>query len=44
MLFIAGGCALSRAEVERLIVAGKPVSGVRLTGKLFDGFTFTLKR
>ncbi|QKW49138.1 DUF1062 domain-containing protein [Streptomyces buecherae] len=41
---IAAGCGLSRAGVERLIVAGRLVSGVRLTGRLSDGFTFTLKR
>ncbi len=41
---IAEGCGLSRAEVERLIREGNLVSGVRLSGKLSDGFTFTLKR
>ncbi|MGW5738345.1 MULTISPECIES: DUF1062 domain-containing protein [Streptomyces] len=41
---IAEGCGLSRAEAERLIVEGKLVSAVRLTGKLSDDFTFTLKR
>ncbi|MDX3455776.1 DUF1062 domain-containing protein [Streptomyces sp. ME02-8801-2C] len=41
---IAEGCGLSRAEVERLIVEGKLVSAVRLTGKLSGDFTFTLKR
>ncbi|MEU1709424.1 DUF1062 domain-containing protein [Streptomyces sp. NPDC005706] len=41
---IAEGCGLSRAEVERLIVAGKVVSAVRLTGRLSGDFTFTLKR
>ncbi|MBB5101491.1 hypothetical protein FHS40_000544 [Streptomyces spectabilis] len=41
---IAEGCGLSRAEVERLITDGKLVSAVRLTGKVSDGFTFTLKR
>lgn len=41
---IAEGCGLSRAEVERLIVEGKLVSAVRLSGKLSDDFTFTLKR
>jgi hypothetical protein len=41
---IAEGCALSRAEVERLIDEGKVVSAVRLSGKLSGDFTFTLKR
>ncbi len=41
---IADGCGLSRAEVERLITAGKLVSAVRLSGKLSGDFTFTLKR
>ncbi|MEU2583851.1 DUF1062 domain-containing protein [Streptomyces avermitilis] len=41
---IAEGCGLSRAEVERLIAAGKLVSAVRLSGKLSGDFTFTLKR
>lgn len=41
---IAEGCALSRAEVERLIAEGRLVSAVRLNGKLSDDFTFTLKR
>ncbi|MFE9765659.1 DUF1062 domain-containing protein [Streptomyces sp. NPDC005808] len=41
---IAEGCALSRAEVERLITEGKLVSAVRLNGKLTGDFTFTLKR
>ena len=41
---IAEGCGLSRAEVERLIVEGKLVSGVRLSGKLSGDFGFTLKR
>ncbi|MFE2984788.1 DUF1062 domain-containing protein [Streptomyces sp. NPDC059262] len=41
---IAEGCGLSRAEVERLIVEGKLVSAVRLSGKLSGDFTFTLKR
>jgi hypothetical protein len=41
---IAEGCCLSRAEVERLIMEGKLVSAVRLTGKLSGDFTFTLKR
>jgi len=41
---IAEGCGLSRAEVERLIVEGKVVSAVRLSGKLSGDFTFTLKR
>ncbi|ANN17262.1 hypothetical protein SD37_17500 [Amycolatopsis orientalis] len=41
---IAEGCGLSRAEVERLITDGKVVAAVRLSGKLSDDFTFTLKR
>ncbi|MGW2048784.1 DUF1062 domain-containing protein [Streptomyces sp. NPDC001858] len=41
---IAEGCGLPRAEVERLITQGSLVSAVRLTGKLSDDFTFTLKR
>ncbi|MET9962631.1 DUF1062 domain-containing protein [Streptomyces sp. NPDC006326] len=41
---IADGCGLSRAEVERLIVAGKLVAAVRLSGKVSGDFTFTLKR
>jgi hypothetical protein len=41
---IAEGCGLSRAEVERLITEGNLVSAVRLTGRLSDDFTFTLKR
>ncbi|MFF2426940.1 DUF1062 domain-containing protein [Streptomyces mirabilis] len=41
---IAEGCGLSRAEVERLIMEGKLVSTVRLSGKLSGDFTFTLKR
>lgn len=41
---IADGCGLSRAEVERLIMDGKLVSAVRLSGKLSGDFTFTLKR
>ncbi len=41
---IAEGCGLSRAEVARLIVEGKVVSAVRLSGKLSGDFTFTLKR
>jgi hypothetical protein len=41
---IAEGCGLSRGEVERLIVKGKLVSAVRLSGKLSGDFTFTLKR
>jgi hypothetical protein len=38
------GCALSRAEVDRLITEGRLVSAVRLSGKLSGDFTFTLKR
>lgn len=41
---IAEGCGLSRAEVERLAAEGKLVSAVRLSGRLSDDFTFTLKR
>ncbi|MFI1029477.1 DUF1062 domain-containing protein [Streptomyces sp. NPDC020951] len=41
---IAEGCGLSRAEVERLLTEGSLVSAVRLSGKLSDDFTFTLKR
>ncbi|MGW0846085.1 DUF1062 domain-containing protein [Streptomyces sp. NPDC002787] len=41
---IAEGCALSRAEVERLITQGRLVSSARLTGRLTGDFTFTLKR
>ncbi|MEU3459544.1 DUF1062 domain-containing protein [Streptomyces sp. NPDC006733] len=41
---IAEGFGLSRAEVERLITEGNLVSAVRLSGKLSDDFTFTLKR
>ncbi|MBP2321459.1 hypothetical protein JOF56_001844 [Kibdelosporangium banguiense] len=41
---IAEGCALSRAEVQRLLAEGKLVSAVRLGGKLSGDFTFTLKR
>ncbi len=41
---IAEGCALSRAEVERLVAEGRLVSAVRLSGRLSDDFTFTLKR
>ncbi|MFJ9706396.1 DUF1062 domain-containing protein [Streptomyces sp. NPDC101234] len=41
---IADGCGLSRAQVERLITEGKLVSAARLSGRLSDDFTFTLKR
>ncbi|SEG26828.1 hypothetical protein SAMN05216223_104118 [Actinacidiphila yanglinensis] len=41
---IAEGCALPRAEVERLIAEGRIVSAVRLGGRLSGDFTFTLKR
>ncbi|MFF0793863.1 DUF1062 domain-containing protein [Streptomyces spiralis] len=41
---IAEGCGLARAEAERLITEGRLVSAVRLSGKLSDDFTFTLKR
>src|SRR3954468_3823344 len=41
---IAEGCGLSRAEVERLIMEGKLVSALRLSGKLSGDFSFTLKR
>ncbi|MBC9715492.1 DUF1062 domain-containing protein [Streptomyces sp. TRM66268-LWL] len=40
---IATGCGLSRTETERRIAEGKLVSAVRLTGKVSDDFTFTLK-
>ena len=43
VLLIAAGCGRPRAEVERLIAAGKIVSAVRLTGRLRADFTFTLK-
>ncbi|MEW2503345.1 DUF1062 domain-containing protein [Amycolatopsis sp. NPDC047767] len=39
---IAEGCALSRAEVERLLTEGNLVSATRLSGKLSGDFTFTL--
>ncbi|MFD5652778.1 DUF1062 domain-containing protein [Streptomyces sp. NPDC127039] len=41
---IAEGCGLSRADAERLITEGRLVSAVRLSDKLSDDFTFTLKR
>ncbi|GLX21099.1 DUF1062 domain-containing protein [Streptomyces lavendulae] len=41
---ISEGCGLPRAEVERLITAGKLVSAVRLDGKLSGDFSFLLKR
>ncbi|MGW1228613.1 DUF1062 domain-containing protein [Streptomyces sp. NPDC002530] len=41
---IAQGCALSRAEVERLLAKGNVVSAVRLSSKLAADFTFILKR
>lgn len=41
---IAEGCGLSRGEVGRLIAEGKLVSAVRLSGRVSDAFTFTLKR
>ncbi|MEU7585393.1 DUF1062 domain-containing protein [Micromonospora sp. NPDC049230] len=41
---IAEGFGLSRAEVERLIMEGKLVSTVRLSGRLSGDFAFTLKR
>lgn len=41
---IAEGCALSRAEVGRLITEGKIVSAVRLAGRISGDFGFTLKR
>ncbi|MFF0015302.1 DUF1062 domain-containing protein [Streptomyces sp. NPDC005374] len=44
MRLIADGCRRARAEVERLIVEGRLVSAVRLSGRLSDDFTFTLKR
>ncbi|MGW5324505.1 DUF1062 domain-containing protein [Streptomyces sp. NPDC004014] len=44
MRLIAEGCGLPRAEVERLVVEGKLVSAVRLSGRLSNDFSFTLKR
>ncbi|NYI92011.1 hypothetical protein HNR02_005386 [Amycolatopsis endophytica] len=41
---IAEGCNLSRAEVDRLLAAGRLVSAIRLSGKRSGDFTFTLKR
>ncbi|MFF5497426.1 DUF1062 domain-containing protein [Streptomyces aquilus] len=41
---IAEACGLSRAEAGRLIAEGRLVSAVRLTGKVWSDFTFTLKR
>ncbi|MFI6214265.1 DUF1062 domain-containing protein [Nocardia brasiliensis] len=41
---IAQGCGLSRAEVERLLDDGRLVSAIRLSGRVSDDFTFTLKR
>ncbi|MDK9499389.1 DUF1062 domain-containing protein [Streptomyces katrae] len=41
---ISEGCGLPRAEVERLITAGKLVSAARLGGKLSGDFSFLLKR
>jgi hypothetical protein len=41
---IAEGCALPRAEVERLAGEGRLVSAVPLNGRTSSGFTFTLKR
>ncbi|MEV3973049.1 DUF1062 domain-containing protein [Streptomyces sp. NPDC050698] len=41
---IAEGCGLSRSEVESLLGEGRLVSAVRLSGRLSDDFTFTLKR
>lgn len=41
---IAEGCALPRAEAERLLAEGRLVSAVRLTGRLSSDFTFRLKR
>nr|WP_168723489.1 DUF1062 domain-containing protein [Streptomyces sp. SAT1]ANO42087.1 hypothetical protein A8713_033040 [Streptomyces sp. SAT1] len=41
---IAEGLGLSRAEVRRLVTDGKLVSAVRLSGRLSEGFTFTLER
>lgn len=40
---IADGFGLSRSEVERLLAEGNLVSTVRLSGRLSDDFTFTLK-
>ncbi|QWF83267.1 hypothetical protein [Amycolatopsis sp. CA-230715] len=41
---VAEGCALPRAEVEKLLREGKLVSTARLSDKLSGTFTFTLKR
>ncbi|MGW3495115.1 DUF1062 domain-containing protein [Streptomyces sp. NPDC001020] len=41
---IAAGLGLPRAEAERLVVDGKLVSVIRLTGKTAADFGFTLKR
>jgi hypothetical protein len=41
---IVDGCGFSLADVEKLIMEGKLVSAVRLSGKLTGDFTFTLKR
>ncbi|WP_433580354.1 DUF1062 domain-containing protein [Nocardia brasiliensis] len=41
---IAQGCGLPRAEVERLLADGRLVSAIRLSSKVSDDFTFTLKR
>lgn len=41
---IAQGCALPRAEVERLIARGRVDSTIRLNSRVTDDFTFTLKR
>lgn len=40
---IAEGFGFSRAEVERLPAEGNLASTVRLSGKLWGDFTFTLK-
>jgi hypothetical protein len=41
---IVEGYGFSRAEIDRLIKAGRLVSAVRLSGRLSTDFTFTLKR
>ncbi|MFF0724880.1 DUF1062 domain-containing protein [Streptomyces sp. NPDC004134] len=41
---IADGCALTRAEAERLIDEGRLISAIRLNARQTGDFTFTLKR
>ncbi|NJQ13727.1 DUF1062 domain-containing protein [Streptomyces bohaiensis] len=40
---IAEGCGRSRADIERLIEAGRLVSPARLSGRISGDFTFTLR-